>query len=286
MMSTSTEAISSHGKKAAIAAACTLCAMTIGLPSHAATVAVTVNVQNLAPGNSVSFAPLRFGFNNGTFDAFNFGQAATAPIISVAEGGSGSAWLPAFAAADPMAVIGSLAAPTGALLPGGSASTTVIVDSAVNPFFTFASMVVPSNDFFIGNDSPTRFRVLDAAGNLLINAIGQKSTDIWDAGSEAFNPLNAAFLAIGNNDLRTPQNGVVNFNFAELAGFDGLTTAASYVFSSGLSATSDIYRISFSVAAVPEPETYALMGGGLLALRWLARRRKATEGGNGGRATA
>lgn len=203
---------------------------------------------------------------------------ATAPIISVAEGGSGSAWLPAFAAADPTAVIASLAAPTGALLPGGSASITVLVDSLINPFFTFGAMAVPSNDFFIGNDSPTRFRVLDAAGNLLINTIGQKASDIWDAGSEAFDPLNAAFLAIGNNDLRTPQNGVVNFAFAELAGFNGLTTAAGYVFNSGLSPTSDIYRISFSVAAVPEAETYALMGGGLLALRWLVRRRKAKDG--------
>ena len=239
--------------------------------ANAALVNVTVTAQNLLPGNSNAVAPLRFGFNSGTFDAFNTGQAATAPIISIAEGGSGSAWFPAFAAADPTATLGTAG---GVLLPGATASTTVQVDTVRNPYFTFAAMVVPSNDFFIGNDSPTQFRLLDAAGNLLINSIGQKAGDIWDAGSEAFDPLAAAFLVIGNNDLRTPQNGVVNHNFAELAQFDGLTTAAGYVLSSGLAANTDVYRITFAVTPVPEPVTLAVVSSGLLGLL-LARRRAA-----------
>ena len=259
---------------AARAAATTAACALVSTAASAAPLSVTVTVQNLAPTNSVSFAPLRFGFNNGSFDAFNQGGVATAPIISIAEGGSGSAWLPAFAAADPMATLGSTA---GALTPGQTSSVILTVDPAVNRFFTFGSMVLPSNDFFIGNDSPTQYQLFDAAGNLQITSITQKARDIWDAGSEAFDPLAAAFLVIGNNSLRTPQNGTVQFNFAELAGFNGLTTAAGYVFNSGLAATTDIYRISFGVAAVPEPGTYALMGAGLLLLGWAARRR----GGNG-----
>jgi PEP-CTERM motif len=240
--------------------------------AQAATVAVTVTVQNLAPVNSISFAPLRLGFNNGTFDAFNLGQVATAPIVSVAEGGSGAAWLPAFAAADPTATIGSV---NGLLTPGSTLSATFNVDSMLNQFFTFAAMAVPSNDFFIGNDSPTRFRLFDAAGNLALTSINQKASDIWDAGSEAFDPLAAAFLVGGTNSLRTPQNSVVSFNFAELAGFNGLTTGAGYVFNSALTANSDIYRISFAVAQpVPEPETYALMAAGLMAVAWVARKKK------------
>ena len=247
---------------AAGAATLALCAT-----AGAAQINLTVKVENLAPANSISFAPLHLGFNNGSFDAFNSGQAATSPIVSVAEGGSGSDWQPAFAAADPTATRGTIG---GLLQPGESRSSSFLVDTMLNPFFTFAAMVVPSNDFFIGNDSPTGFRLFDAAGNLLLAAIDQKARDIWDAGSELFDPAAAAF--VGNNDLRTPQNGVVSFNFSELAGFDGRTTGAGYVFTSGLAADSDVYRISFAV--VPEPATSALMAGGLFAVGWLSRRRR------------
>ena len=148
---------------------CTAASLTSGLTAialcttaSAAPVTVKVTIENLAPANSVSFAPLRLGFNNGTFDAFNIGQVATAPIISVAEGGSGAAWLPAFAAADPGAVIGSIGGP---LFPGQTREAFFTVDGTVNRFFTFGSMVIPSNDFFIGNDDATEYQIFDAAGN-------------------------------------------------------------------------------------------------------------------------
>jgi hypothetical protein len=54
-----------------------------------------------------------------------------------------------------------------------------------------------------------------------------------------------------------------------------MQTAAGYQFHSGLTANQDIYRVSFQVAAVPEPETYALMGAGLMTLAMLGRRRRA-----------
>jgi hypothetical protein len=95
---------------------------------HANPVLVEVRVENLAPTNSVAFAGLRFGFHNGTFDSFNEGQSvfllgqptvATAPIISIAEGGTASTWFPAFAAAEPNATFGSvLRNGPGALRPG------------------------------------------------------------------------------------------------------------------------------------------------------------------------
>lgn len=236
---------------------------------HGGTVKVTVTIENLAPTNSISFAPLRLGFHNGSFDAFNNGAIATAPIISVAEGGSGSDWFPAFAAADPTATLGSVG---GALLPGSSASNSFIVNTDTNPFFTFATMVIPSNDFFLGNNSPTAFRLFDAAGNLLLTSIGQQGDDIWDAGSEEFDPANAAFLVGGNNSLRTPQNGVVGFNFTELDGFNGLTTAAGYTFDSQLAANTEIYRIAFSVTAVPEPSSAILAVFGTVAVALGSRR--------------
>ncbi|MDZ7589316.1 MAG: spondin domain-containing protein [Rubrivivax sp.] len=249
----------------------TATAVALCAPAHAAIVDVTVTVQNLAPANSISFAPLHVGFNNGSFDAFDLGTAATAPIISVAEGGAGAGWQAAFAAADPNATRGTIG---GLLLPGASASLTLAVDTTLNPFFTFASMVVPSNDFFIGNDSPTEYRLFDAGGKLNMPAIGIKASEVWDAGSELFDPAAAAF--VGNNDLRRDQNSVVAFNFAELAAFNGLSTGAGYTFNSALTADSDVYRISFGVSPVPEPGSYALMAAGLLTVGFLSRRRRAT----------
>ena len=246
--------------------------------AHASLVNVTVTATNLLRGNSNALAPVRFGIGNGTFDAFNNGQTAAPGIVSIAEGGSGSAWFPAFAAAEPRAVLGSAG---GLLLPGGTGSVTVAVDTAIDTFFTFAAMVVPSNDFFLGNDSPTAFKLLDAGGNLLINSITQNASDIWDAGSETFDPAAAAFLLIGNNDLRTAQNGVVNKNFAELARFDGLTTAANYQLTSGLAADTNVLRITFAVTPVPEPPAALIVGAALLALGGMTLRTKRGQSGFG-----
>lgn len=251
------------------------CALLCSAAADAAVVDVTVTVENLADPNGVSFAPLRFGFHSGVFDAFDNGAAATAPIISIAEGGSGADWFPAFAAADPAAVLGSTG---GALLPGATFTTMAFrVDTALNPFFTFGSMVIPSNDLFIGNDDTQRYRLFDAAGGLLIGEINQTAGQIWNAGSETADPLAAAFLVIGNNGLRTPEGGVVEFSFSELAAYEGLTTAAGYDFTAaGLTGATPIYRISFGVAAVPEPAAWATMILGF-GFTGVAMRRRATR---------
>ena len=221
-----------------------VCGAAIAQPAQAKVHIITLTVENLAPLDSIAITPLRVGFNNGTFDAFDLGTTPIAPIINIAEGGTGSDWFPAFAAADPTAVLGSVGA--GPTLPGaGPLSASFTVDSAINPFLTFGAMVVPSNDFFIGNDNPMAYRLFDDAGNLTLTSINQRAGDIWNAGSEAFDPVNAAFLQLGNNALRTPENGVTEFNFTELAQFDGLVTAPGYTFTSGLSADTSIYRIIF-----------------------------------------
>lgn len=237
--------------------------------AQAETVRLTVTVQNLAPANGIAFAPLHVGFGAGSFDAFNLGAAATAPIISVAEGGAGGAWQAAFAAAEPDAVRGTIG---GLLLSGASAQMSFLVDSASQGFFTFASMVVPSNDFFIGNDDPHEYALFDANGALQINQITLRANEIWDAGSEVFDPTAAAF--VGDNGLRTDQNSVVAFNFAELAAFNGLLTGAGYNFQSGLGADSEVYRISFTAQPVPEPASIAMLLAGLGVVGASLKRRR------------
>ncbi|MEP6834529.1 MAG: spondin domain-containing protein, partial [Gemmatimonas sp.] len=87
---------------------------------------VTVTVNNLAPTNSISFAPTHLGFHNGTFDAFNNGTTAGPGIVSIAEGGLGDVWQSNFAAADPTATRGTIGM---ALTPGQSRSMSFLVNT-------------------------------------------------------------------------------------------------------------------------------------------------------------
>lgn len=239
--------------------------------AQAKLVQITVTSESLVAPDSVTFAPLNVAFHNGALDTFNLGQAANAGLISVAELGAGIQWHADVDALQPSAVHGRVG---GLLMPGQTAHQTFTIDTDKNSHFSFAGMVVPSNDFFIGNDQANAYQVVDHMGHQLISGFTLKARDIWDAGSEVFDPATAAFVVGGDALLRSPQHSVVARNFAELAAFDGMTTAAGYQFHSGLTANQDIYRVSFQVAAVPEPETYALLGAGMLTLAVLTRRRR------------
>jgi hypothetical protein len=218
-------------------------------------VQLRVHVENLAPAGSVAISPLTVGFGAGMFDPFDAGKMAGESIVKIAEGGDGSMWRTAFQAAEPAATVGVVT--PGPLTPGGTAMADFMVDSSMNRYFSFGAMVVPSNDYFVGNDMPMQYPVFDAGGQLALTSITLKGSDIWNAGSEMTDAMHAAFLQVGMNDLRTPENGMIGADFADLNTFNGLTTAAGYAFNSQLTADLDVYRISFEV--VPEPSSTALM---------------------------
>jgi hypothetical protein len=194
-------------------------------------------------------------------------------IVSVAEGGAGVAWQATFGAADPSAVRDTLG---GSMFPGSGKTARFTVATALNLHFTSAAMAIPGNDFFIGNDSPTEYELVNSSDNLQTSTVTGKAHEIWNAGSEVFDSAAAAFLVVGNKDLRALRNSVVARNFAEFYGFNSLSTAAGYTVNSQRAANNGVCRISFSAVAVPGWQSYALTLTGLRGIGWQARRRQAT----------
>ncbi|USN99185.1 MAG: spondin domain-containing protein [Phycisphaeraceae bacterium] len=234
--------------------------------AFAAPVQLEITVQNRAPANSVTFSPLRVGFHNGLFDAFDAGSAASAGIEALAELGAGDGWFAELAAADPTASMGTVGGALGPRTPGTSATEVFMVDASINNFFSYGAMVVPSNDNFIGNDDAMGYQILDGAGNLLISSISLTGADVWNAGTEVTDPATAAFLVGSDAMAGADENGTIFADFSTFAAYAGLATPAGYNFDPQFGANDEIYRISFRV--VPAPAGLAVVGvGGFIATR-------------------
>ncbi|MEM8964522.1 MAG: spondin domain-containing protein, partial [Acidobacteriota bacterium] len=164
-----------------------------------AAVDVTVSIENLSPENGTFFTPVWVGFQDGSFDLFDSGAAASEGLERLAEDGNNGPLSDAFLASGNGMIDATVFGPTGPVAPGETATGTFTVDGskAYNRFLSLASMVLPSNDAFFGNGNPLAIPVFDAQGNFIDGSYLISGNQVYDAGTEVNDEIagNTAFLA-------------------------------------------------------------------------------------------
>lgn len=242
-----------------------------------------VSVTNTAPVGGTYLTPIFIGAHDGSFVTFTPGQPASAGLERVAEDGGPQTLL-----MSQLAAVGGVGgtAGSGPIAPGETVTLLLNVDPALQQYLGFASMVIPSNDAFIGNPSPTQFRLYDVGGHFIpregATAIRISGAQVWDAGTEVNDeiPANTAFLAQAAPNTGTAENGVVSLH----PGFLGSAALGGPVggvlgdprFPAG-DFTAPGYQIAeIQVSQVPAPPAavLALVGLGAAAVGRRIRRRQ------------
>jgi hypothetical protein len=246
---------------------------------------ITFTFTNLAPAGGVGVAPLWLGLHDGSFNSFSVGSAAGEAIEHAAEDGNPALLSSNFASQVAGGVQTVL--PGGPRFPGATSSFTLHnVDlSGSNRYLSYAAMVVLSNDFFIGNDNAHQIDLASLAGGGTLSLALGCAGHVYDAGTElnnfAYSVANGAF-GIGGGQSHANQgddeHGVVHpvtgNPYAGFANSDTLVPANFDWTALNFNANPAFGRLDIAVAAVPEPETYAMLLAGLGAIGWSARRRK------------
>jgi hypothetical protein len=158
------------------------------------------------------------------------------------------------------------------LTPNGAVdcSASVLTDGANNPTFTDCAGA------FTGNNKNQQADVLATISDefgLTIQSISEVSGSAGTSGSFDLSAISGSFvlaLKAGNAfSLYAFSNGeVIEWDTLGVGFFNG---AGNPVIGNGLSHAT-LY--STTVAAVPEPETYALLAAGLAFVGWASRRRQ------------
>ena len=239
-----------------------------------------ITIQNLTATGALSLSPLFVAFHNGSFDVFDPNTTASAALEPLAELGDASGLESQLMTVDPTAAWGLIPGPglmgLPQIEPGEFGSMTFNVNGMLDRYFSFGAMVVPSNDAFTSNGDPAATPLFDASGNFL----GPKTwvltgNDIWDAGTEVNGLSGSAFIVGENATDHIAENGVVTLH-PGLGYFDGQLMPDGQTFSaSAADFTTDrggfeLARIT--IAAVPEPSTWAMMGVGFAALAFAGYR--------------
>ncbi len=253
----------------------------VGSASTSEATELRISVTNHLPAGGFALTPFWLAVHDGTFDMFDPGVAADAPIETLAELGNAAPLGMALGGAGVSTVLTS-GGPVPPLRPGDTNMTTLqVAMPGTQRFFSYASMVVPSNDLFVANGNPLAFELFDMMGNFLGDqTIEIHGARVWDAGTEVNNVLDGgAFVQGIDATLGTEEGGVVHLFFSrgtaadELESILGTMTPPGDVISSLFG--SDTLLATITITAIPEPSSLALglIGVGLAAL--VARRKKA-----------
>ena len=267
-------------KRGAALAATTLLLLGAALPAAALTVKVSITNNSSAGG--VTLTPLYTAFHDGTFDAFNVGEAASRGLELLAEDGDASRIAGERMMSHPGSTGAVIAAPQGfadapVIEPGETSSVNITLDPTTQSYFSYLSMILPSNDQFIGNDDPTAYQLFDAAGNFLGNqTIAVTGLSAYDAGTEQNigdgAPFQGAFTgsALDESGVVGAATGIDLFAGIDLPNGQTLdSNAIQYVGNGGFTFA------TIEVTAVPVPAALPLMLGGLALMGGVAYRKRA-----------
>lgn len=176
---------------------------------------IEITLTNLSPDQGTLLTPIVVATQNGVYDQFDVGSAASENLERLAEDGTVG---PRIAAALASGGVGEAQATIGGpLAPGDTRTLTFFADPSdpLTQFLSYASMVIPSNDAFIGNDDPTQLDLFDEDGGLIrrvgANAFIVTGNDVLDAGTEVNDeiPENTAALAQAAPNTGVTEGGVI-----------------------------------------------------------------------------
>jgi Ca2+-binding RTX toxin-like protein len=175
---------------------------------------IVITLENIAPTNGTSLAPVWFGLHNGKFDSFDTGKKASAAIETLAEDGSTDSITQQFSDKGFGTAQGTLVNPAGGGIgPGQVVETKLKIDGgeASSRYFSYAGMILPSNDQFIANEDAREYQIFDKNGKFLGAEITVTARDAWDAGTEVNDeiPENTAFFGQTTPNTGVDENGVV-----------------------------------------------------------------------------
>ena len=176
---------------------------------------IEIRITNLEGVDGSLLTPVFVATQNGVYDQFDVGSAASESIERLAEDGTTG---PRIAASLASGGVGEAQATAGGpIAPGESRILTFFADPSdpLTQYLSYASMVIPSNDAFVGNDSPLELDLFDQDGSL-IRRVGSDAfvvtgDDVYDAGTEVNDeiPENTAALAQTAPDTGVTENGVI-----------------------------------------------------------------------------